>query len=110
MGEATVPGVVKGLYAWKDDVVVPADWKGSRIFMDIDAAGDYEAFAINDKVVFHPLTVSRRPVTWMDITPWVELGEPNRLTLISSAAAKSWTPGAPEYKAIRIQRVNADAR
>ncbi|MDD5200066.1 MAG: hypothetical protein PHC88_09710 [Terrimicrobiaceae bacterium] len=109
VGQAAVPGVVKGLYAWKNDVEVPSSWKGSRVFIELNVAniGEYEAFAINDKVIFHPVNFgTSKPVTWMDITPWVKFGGPNRLTLISKNATKNWTPGAPEYKSIQLQRVD----
>ncbi|MEI8195944.1 MAG: hypothetical protein WCI73_08560, partial [Phycisphaerae bacterium] len=108
VGTAAVPGVVKGLYAWKDDVVIPATWKGSQVFLEIEVTNlaDYSAFAINEKVVFHPVGWFK-PVTWMDVTPWVKFGQPNKLTLLSSEAVRKWLPGAPEYKSIRIQRVEA---
>lgn len=108
VGTAAVPGVVKGLYAWKDDVMIPASWKGSRVFMEIEVANlaEYNAFAINEKVIFHPVG-EYKPVTWMDVTPWVKFGQNNKLTLLSQKMVKEWLPGAPEYKSIRIQRVEA---
>ncbi len=107
LGKTSLPGIANALYCWKDDVTVPSDWKGSRIFIDIDIAKleEFDSFAINDKVVFHPVNWFKA-VTWMDITPWVKLGAPNRLTLISKKGTREWQPGAVEVKSIKLQRVN----
>lgn len=108
LGTATLPGAMTALYGWKDDVEVPAAWKGSRVFIAIDV-GDiagFDSFAINDKVVFHPVNWFKA-VTWMDITPWVKFGGANRLTLISKKATREWKPGTVDYRGIRLQRVPA---
>ena len=103
---ATLPGAMTALYGWKDDVTIPAEWKGSRVFIDIGVGkiGDFGTFAINNKLVFHPVN-SFPAVTWMDITPWVKFGGPNRLTLISKKAISEWTPGTVNYTGIRLQQV-----
>lgn len=108
LGTATVPGSMKGLYGWKDDIAIPTGWKGSRVFVDIDVANvrEFGAFAINDKVVFHPVQWMK-PTTWMDITPWVKFGAPNRLTLISRQAVAEWKPGTVFYKSIKLQQVKS---
>jgi hypothetical protein len=108
-GQAVLPGTWKGLYAWKDDVVVPADWQGSRVFivLDVDPLIAFDAFAVNHKVVFHPVNWFA-PVTWMDITPWVKFGKPNRLTLISKSATREWKPGELSVKSIKLQRIVAE--
>ncbi|MFZ2654586.1 MAG: hypothetical protein WAX69_06680, partial [Victivallales bacterium] len=64
-----------------------------------------EGFAINEKVIFHPVNWFKA-VTWMDITPFVKFGEPNRLTLISKLATREWKPGTVNYKKIKLQQVN----
>jgi hypothetical protein len=107
--QVAVPGIVKGLYAWRD-VVIPASWKGSHVFIDVNVANldQYDACAINDKVLLHPVGWYK-PVRWMDVTPWVKFGEANRLTLISRPATKDWKPGSPEYTAINLCRIEAAA-
>ncbi len=108
--KASIPGVVKGLYAWKDDLIVPASWKGSRVFVNISLGneGEYDSFAINEKVILHPVSWFK-PVTWMDVTPWIKFGEPNKLTLISRKATKDWMPGTPHYKSVKLERVDLGA-
>ena len=106
---ANVPGVVKGLYAWKE-VVVPASWKGSHVFVDVGVENldQYDSFAVNDKVLLHPVSWFK-PVKWMDVTPWIKFGEPNRLTLISRPAVKDWKPGSPNYTSIYLRRIDPRA-
>jgi hypothetical protein len=69
-----------------------------------DDPAQYSGFAINDKVVFHPLE-GRNRVTYMDITPWIKPGAPNRLLLIPQDAARSWKPGQLSIKSITLERV-----
>ena len=104
--QVDLPGKMNGLYAWKDDVVVPADWKGSRVFisLEIDPLPAFDSFAINRKVVFHPVNWYA-PVTWMDITPWIKFGQPNRLTLITKKATREWQPGELTVRSIKLQRI-----
>jgi len=102
-----LPGTMKGLFAMKDDVVIPAEWKGSRVFIQIDPANpaEYNAFAINNKMVFHPVSYYA-PVSYMDITPWVKFGEANRLTLVPKDAAANWVPGNLTIDRIELQKVD----
>jgi len=107
LAPTTLPGLFKGLFANKNNVTVPASWQGSRVFIRIATAGNpaqYGGFAINDKVVFHPLDGNSR-VTYMDITPWVKLGTPNRLLLLPLDAARAWKPGQLEIERITLERV-----
>jgi len=107
---ATLPGSFNGLFAVKNDVRIPRSWKGSRIFIRITPAGSlaqFAGFAINDKVVFHPLDGTDR-VTYMDITPWVKFGAPNQLLLVPDDAARKWKPGNLAIQRITLERV-ADA-
>ncbi|MHB9023117.1 MAG: hypothetical protein ACYC7E_02945 [Armatimonadota bacterium] len=107
LSQASLPGKFTGLFAVKRDVVIPASWQGSRVFIDIEPENpaDYNSFAINDKMVLSP--VAWYPaVTYMDITPWVKFGQPNTLTLLPFSAARSWTPGVLGIKRITLQRVN----
>jgi hypothetical protein len=102
----TLPGTFKGLFAVKNDVTVPASWKGARVFLKLDVSDikQYNSFAINDKIVFQP--VAWYPaVTYMDITPWVKFGQPNRLTILPYDAAKAWTPGPVTVTGIRLEKV-----
>lgn len=110
VGTAAIPGVVKGLYAWKE-VDIPASWKGSRVFVDVNVAdvGEYDSFAINNKVLLHPVGWLK-PVCRMDVTPWIKFGQPNKLTLISRGAVKDWQPSSPNYQSVGISRVAADVR
>jgi hypothetical protein len=106
LGQASLPGQMKGLYAWKDGVTVPAAWRGSRVFISlaIDKLEDFDSFAVNGKVVFHPVNWYKA-VTWMDITPWLRWDAPNRLTLITKAATQRWEPGTLTVKHITLQQV-----
>jgi hypothetical protein len=102
----TLPGKFTGLFAVKRDLVVPAAWRGSRVFINLEPENlaDYNSFVLNSKVVFCP--VSWYPaVTYMDITPWVKFGQPNTLTLLPTSAARTWTPGSLGIKGITLQRV-----
>jgi hypothetical protein len=100
---AALPGAFTGLYA-HTDVTVPAAWKGSRVFAQLDVAGSYNAFAVNEKMIFHPVKWYA-PVTYMDITPWVKFGAANRLTLITQGAVAEWKPAEMTVKAVTLQRV-----
>ena len=86
-------------------MTIPANWKGDRVFVDLDLSGSYSAFAINEKMILHPLAFNIAPVRYMDVTPWVKFGEANRLTLITDAAARGWQPGKLDVKKVSIQRV-----
>ena len=103
----TLPGKFEGLVALKRDVLVPASWKGSRVFIQIDLAdkGQFSASVINDQVLFLPLRYFPTPIVYTDITPWVKFGQPNTLTLIPSTAANEWKPGPLEIKQITLQRI-----
>jgi hypothetical protein len=101
--QTSLPGKMNGLYAFTD-IEVPAGWQGDRIFADLDLEGSYTAFAINGKVIFHPITWYA-PVSYMDITPWVKCGQTNRLTIITLSAAKSWQPGELQVNSVSLQRV-----
>ncbi|MCK6486904.1 MAG: hypothetical protein L6R48_00955 [Planctomycetes bacterium] len=107
VGTLQLPGRLDGLYAWQDGITLPADWKGSRVFIDLDVPkpGDFDSFAINGKLVFHPVNW-HRAATWMDITPWLRWDAPNRLTLVTKAATREWKPGALEIRSIRLQKVD----
>jgi hypothetical protein len=103
LAEIVLPGSMNGLYAYTD-FVVPADWQGDRVFADLDLGGSFTAFAINGKVIFHPITWYA-PVTYMDITPWVKCGQTNRLTIITLSAAKGWLAGELQVNSVTLQRV-----
>ena len=103
-----LPGAMQGLFAEKRDVMIPASWRGSRVFIEIEPENiqDYNSFAINSKVVLHP--VHWYPaVTYMDITPWVKFGEANTLTLLPTKASEAWEPGRLVIKRITLQRIPA---
>ena len=102
----TLPGLMKGLYATKEDVVVPAAWQGSRVFIEVSLAepADYDGFAINGKVVFHPINWFK-PVRFMDITPWVKLGQKNTLVLMTHSATQKWEPGSLTVQSVVLERV-----
>jgi hypothetical protein len=101
----TLPGEMNGLYAYTS-FTVPADWKGDRVFVNMAVAGDYDAFALNEKMIFHPVNWYS-PVTYMDVTPWVKFGGANRLTLITHGATQRWEPGVLQVKKINVQRVKS---
>ncbi|HEY3418555.1 MAG TPA: hypothetical protein VGM23_16890, partial [Armatimonadota bacterium] len=106
LSPTALPGKFTGLFAVKRDVVIPASWQGSRVFINIEPENpaEYNSFAINDKVVLCP--VAWYPaVTYMDITPWVKYGQPNTLTLLPMSAARAWTPGPLAIKRITLQQV-----
>ena len=102
-----LPGTMTGLFA-VTEVTIPAAWQTDRVFARIDVTDvrAYDAFAINGKVIFHPVNWLQ-PVTYMDITPWVRCGRANRLTLITRAATRTWQPGQLEVRRVELQRVKA---
>ncbi|MHB9023027.1 MAG: hypothetical protein ACYC7E_02470 [Armatimonadota bacterium] len=104
--QTTLPGSFKGLFAEKRDITIPAAWKDSRVFIDISLGekADYNAFAINGKMVLHPVNWFPA-VTYMDITPWVKFGEANTLSLITLSATRGWAAGTLPIKRIVLQRV-----
>ena len=99
-----LPGTFTGLIAFKRDVMIPASWKGSRVFIQIDDGerAKLGIAAINDEALFLGLS---EVVTYTDITPWVKFGQPNTLTLIPRAVAGIWTAGPLEIKRITLQKV-----
>jgi hypothetical protein len=102
----TVPGEFNGLYAYTT-FVIPADWKGDRVFVDVDVTGNFAAFAFNENKLFYPM--QNAPARYMDVTPWVRFGDDNRLTLVTLAAAKNWEPGKMNVKRVSVQRVKKRA-
>jgi len=98
-----LPGTFTGLIAFKRDVMIPASWKGNRVFIQIDAGklAKLGTAAINDQALF--LFVDN--VTYADITPWIKFGQANTLTLIPKAVANTWTPGPLEINRITLERV-----
>jgi hypothetical protein len=104
LSPVTLPGEMNGMFA-ATTVTIPAAWKGDRVFVALDLSGSYSAFAINEKMIFHPQMWPNLPVRYMDVTPWVKFGEANRLTLITAAAASGWQPGKLDVKKVSIQRV-----
>lgn len=103
--DAALPGRMTGLFA-HIEVTVPAAWRGDRVFvrLDLPDTAAYDSFAINDKVVFHPVNWFK-PVTYMDVSPWVKFGEANRLTLITKAATQQWQPGTLDVRHVVFERV-----
>ena len=101
---------MKGLYATKDDVVIPAAWKGSRVFIELSLQdpADYDGFAVNGKMIFHPVNWYK-PVRYMDITPWVKFGEENSLVIMTRSATQRWVPGPLTVQGIVLQRVEKGA-
>jgi hypothetical protein len=108
LSTVALPGEMNGLYAYTS-FDIPADWKGDRVFIDLDLTGNFNAFAINEKMIFHPVNWFS-PVKYMDVTPWVKFGGANRLTLFTHAATQKWEPGKMEVKKIRVQRVKGDRK
>jgi hypothetical protein len=99
----TVPGEFNGLYAYTT-FVIPADWKGDRVFVDVDVTGNFAAFAFNENKLFYPMW-RYAPARYMDVTPWVKFGADNRLTLVTMAAAQNWAPGKLKVNKVTVQRV-----
>jgi hypothetical protein len=101
----TLPGKLEGLFATKHDIVVPASWKNSRVFIKVDLADmrQYSGMVINTKVMCLPLHQGMR-VNYMDATPWVKFGQPNTLTLIPWDH-RQLKPAPLEVKRITLQRV-----
>ncbi len=106
LAPVTLPGEMEGLYA-ATSFKLPADWKGDRVFVALDVDGSYTAFAVNEKMVFHPLTYGGLRVRYMDVTPWVKFGADNRLTLVTMAAAQNWAPGKLKVNKVSVQRVKS---
>ncbi len=102
-----LPGEMDGMYVYTT-IEIPADWQGDRVFVDIDVDGDYDAFAINEKMIFHPVNHGS-PIKYMDVTPWVKFGKPNRLTLITRSATQRWEAGKMNVERVSVQRVKKRA-
>ncbi len=102
-----LPGELNAMYAFRD-VEIPAEWRGDRVFVKLDLTGELDSFAINGKVIFHP--VNWFPAVYdMDVTPWVKFGEPNRFYLITRGATRLWAPEKVNLRKFEIQRIKADA-
>ncbi|HEY3418401.1 MAG TPA: hypothetical protein VGM23_16115, partial [Armatimonadota bacterium] len=102
---AALPGKFTGLYATKRDIVVPASWKNSRVFIQVDLADirQYAGMIVNKKALLLPFSYGHR-VNYMDITPWVKFGQPNTLVLYPSDF-RSVKPSPLEVKRVTLQRV-----
>jgi len=99
-----LPGTLNGLMAFKRDITVPASWKGSRVFIQIDAGKPGQKFgtaAINGEALF----LSIPDVTYTDITPWVKFGEANTLTFIPRSTIEPVAAVPIEVRRITLQKV-----
>ena len=103
-----LPGKFEGLFAEKRDVQIPASWKDGRVYIQIDLPNwrQFNCAIVNDKVLFLPVNYfSSTPVTYTDITPFVNFGGANVIILVPAKAAAEWKPGLLEVNKISLQRV-----
>jgi hypothetical protein len=97
-----LPGKLHGILVFKYDIKIPAAWKGSRVFIQIEPGERQLGMAIiNDEALF----LSLLGVTYADVTPWVKFGQPNSLTLIPKWNDGPWGPLPLEIKKITFQKV-----
>lgn len=98
--QVTLPGDFTGLWATRD-VQVPAAWKGSHVFLRMDWG--YQApgrLAVNEKTFFYQTDTPK----YMDVTPWIKFGRPNRILIQTQSGAHSWTPGTVTIKSSQLEQ------
>ena len=99
---AALPGSFTGLTAAKS-VVVPASWSKSHAFLRMDWENNAGpgSLAINDKVFFFQGPAPR----YMDVTPWVRFGQPNRILIQSVKSMQAWAPGKVTIRSAALEEV-----
>ena len=98
-----LPGAFTGLLATKI-IVVPASWSKSHVFLRISwekgAAGH---LAVNDKT-FAGGWDNIMP-KYMDVTPWIKFGLPNRILIQPNNSTHSWQPDTMTIKSAQLEQV-----
>ena len=96
------PGTVTGLLVTKS-LVVPASWSRSHVFLRLkwDMGARPGKVAINDKVFAYE---SFTP-DYVDVTPWIKFGRPNRFLLQPLKSSQAWQPGPMTIKLAQIEQV-----
>jgi hypothetical protein len=88
-GESILPGDFTGLFATKS-VMVPQSWSHSHVFLRMEWDGAAPgSIAVNNKVMFFQGPAPR----YMDVTPWIRFGQPNRILIQSQKSMQAWQPG-----------------
>jgi hypothetical protein len=104
-----LPGEFNGLYAYTN-FEVPNDWKNDHVFVNLDVNGNFDKFAINEKMIFHPVNFGNSHIKYMDVTPWIKFGKSNRLTLFTLSAMQRWAPGKLHLEQVQIQRIKSSLK
>ena len=99
--ENRLPGRFNGLFATRK-MVVPYSWSKSHVFLRVrwenQAPGH---LAVNGKVLFYDTPTP----SYMDVTPWIKFGQPNRFLIQSAKAMQSWEPGQVIIQSAILERV-----
>lgn len=83
MQTANMPVAFNGMSATKT-VVIPDSWSKSHVFLRL-TGNNIKFLAINDKLLFFDTPWPN----YMDVTPWVKYGQPNRV-FVESNGMQNW--------------------
>ena len=98
---ARLPGTFTGLLA-AHTVVVPAAWSGSHVFLRLDCGRGLPGHvAVNDKLLF----LQTETPDYLDVTPWIKFGKPNRFLLQPAKSTQGWEPGPQTVVSMQLERV-----
>lgn len=97
-----LPGSLTGLLVTRT-VVVPASWSRSHVFLRLtwEYGGNPGHIGVNDKVLFY----ETQTPGYMDITPWIKFGRPNRFLFQPPYSTSSWQPGTVTIKTLQLEQV-----
>ena len=96
--KAILPGSFNGMFATKM-VVVPAAWSKSHVFLRLTGSS-IRFLGINYKLMFFDTPWPE----YMDITPWIKFGQPNRV-FVESNAMQDWQPGNVTISSAQLEQV-----
>jgi len=80
-------------------VVVPAAWSKSHVFLRLTGSS-IRFLGINYKLMFFDTPWPE----YMDITPWIKFGQPNRV-FVESNAMQDWQPGNVTISSAQLEQV-----
>ena len=97
-----LPGSFNGLWATKT-VIMPVSWRKAHVFLRLrwDRGAMPGHIAVNGKVFFY----ETQTPDYMDVTPWIKFGGPNRILIQSLKSTQAWQPGTVTIQAARLEQV-----